>query len=327
MRVFCTYTRWISVNIYEADQAKLSKHARCIAILMYHITPCLSEYQSYRGLSVVSCRMFRNGLNISRSECSAKLIPKGVRPPAEMSVRVRNVDVGCEIFFDICPLAVWQFSQTTILFRRLNQDGVVQRFVHFLHSSPTREIRDLASGRISLRVLVQQEVPRLSINKRLANANWLQKYLGEQFWIQLICPCISKGRRDGPHWNEQMCPPLSRHVRHSPQRQSLMLWRLALPGKVRVDRGADGEEGEAGQVRRGLIHCQALAQGQEGQVVLQEPGTEGSWDRYDEPELCPTGKVLWSNVVPRHLVLTPAVLFIWISSPRPLGPTVRKCRN
>ena len=99
MRVFCTYTRWISVNIYEADQAKLSKHALCIAILMYHITPCLSEYQSYRGLSVVSCRMFRNGLNISRSECSAKLIPKGVRPPAEMSVRVRNVDVGCEIFF------------------------------------------------------------------------------------------------------------------------------------------------------------------------------------------------------------------------------------
>ena len=59
-----------------------------------------------------------------------------------------------------------------------------------------------------------------------------------------------------------------------------------------MDRGADGEEGEAGQVRRGLIHCQALAQGQEGQVVLQEPGTEGSWDRYDEPELCPTGKVL-----------------------------------
>ena len=188
-----------------------------------------------------------------------------------------------DFFFDISPLAVWQFSQTTIQFRRLNQDGVVQRFVHFLHSSPTREIRDLASGRISLRVLVQQEVPRLSINKRLANANWLQKYLGEQFWIQLICPCISKGRRDGPHWNEQMCPPLSRHVRHSPQRQSLMLWRLALPGKVRVDRGADGEEGEAGQVRRGLIHCQALAQGQEGQVVRQESGEIGrEWLWYGE---------------------------------------------
>ena len=39
-----------------------------------------------------------------------------------------------------------------------------------------------------------------------------------------------------------------------------------------MDRGAHGEEGEAGQVRRGLIHCQALAQGQEGQVVRQEPG-------------------------------------------------------
>ena len=35
-----------------------------------------------------------------------------------------------------------------------------------------------------------------------------------------------------------------------------------------MDRGAHGEEGEAGQVRRGLIHCQALAQGQEGQVVV-----------------------------------------------------------
>ena len=55
-----------------------------------------------------------------------------------------------------------------------------------------------------------------------------------------------------------------------------MLSRLAILGKVRVDRGANGAEGEAGQGRRGHIHCQAVAQGQKGQVVLQEPGTDGS---------------------------------------------------
>ena len=83
----------------RADQAKSSNLACCIVILMYYITPCLSEYQSYRGLSVVSCRMFRNGLNISRFECSSKLIPKGVRPATEMGLRLRNFDEGCEHFF------------------------------------------------------------------------------------------------------------------------------------------------------------------------------------------------------------------------------------
>ncbi len=39
-----------------------------------------------------------------------------------------------------------------------------------------------------------------------------------------------------------------------------------------MDRGAGGPEGEAGSVRRDLVHLQTVAQGQEGQVVRQKPG-------------------------------------------------------
>ncbi len=39
-----------------------------------------------------------------------------------------------------------------------------------------------------------------------------------------------------------------------------------------MDRGARGQEGEAGRVRGGVLHLQAVTQGQEGQVVRQEPG-------------------------------------------------------
>ena len=39
-----------------------------------------------------------------------------------------------------------------------------------------------------------------------------------------------------------------------------------------MDRGAGGQAGEAGRLRRGLLHVQAVAQGQEGKVVRQEPG-------------------------------------------------------
>ena len=43
-----------------------------------------------------------------------------------------------------------------------------------------------------------------------------------------------------------------------------------------MDRGARGQAGEAGRVRGGLLHLQALAQGKEGQVVRQEPGEDVS---------------------------------------------------
>ena len=63
-RLLCIYSIYICKYLSSrADQAKSSNLACCIVILMYYITPCLSEYQSYRGLSLVSCRMFRNGLN------------------------------------------------------------------------------------------------------------------------------------------------------------------------------------------------------------------------------------------------------------------------
>ena len=45
-----------------------------------------------------------------------------------------------------------------------------------------------------------------------------------------------------------------------------------------MDRGARQPEGEGRQVRGGLLYLQALAQGQEGQVVCQESGRSNQDD-------------------------------------------------
>ena len=39
-----------------------------------------------------------------------------------------------------------------------------------------------------------------------------------------------------------------------------------------MDRGAGGQDHQARDMRRGPLHLQAQRQGQEGQVVSQEPG-------------------------------------------------------
>ena len=46
-----------------------------------------------------------------------------------------------------------------------------------------------------------------------------------------------------------------------------------------MDRGAGGQEGQGGHRGRGPLHGQAQRQGQEGQVVHQEPGKEADTNR------------------------------------------------
>ena len=39
-----------------------------------------------------------------------------------------------------------------------------------------------------------------------------------------------------------------------------------------MDRGAGGPQRQAGRLRRGVVHLQAVTQGKEGKMVHQEPG-------------------------------------------------------
>ena len=48
-------------------------------------------------------------------------------------------------------------------------------------------------------------------------------------------------------------------------------------GKGGMDRGAGGQDHQARDMRRGPLHLQAQRQGQEGQVVSQEPGRKMDW--------------------------------------------------
>ena len=52
----------------------------------------------------------------------------------------------------------------------------------------------------------------------------------------------------------------------------LELTLSCVTGKGGMDRGAGGQDHQAGDMRRGPLHLQAQRQGQEGQVVSQEPG-------------------------------------------------------